>query len=204
MNNATPAPATVAAAATRHLVLATVDESVRPVSIRTLGAYAQSKGVKTTLLVIIKELVCLGHPVTFSDSKIRQVAAFLEREGVTHLGFSLMTASLKPYALLAKALRARGFKGVIMAGGVHATLCPEESLVDGADFAVQGWGELPLEMILDGKAPATIPGLVWRRDGAVRVNPTTPEQKKDLDSLPFPIFRFGEDRVLVKGHGCGG
>ncbi len=183
----------------RHLVLATIDEDERPVSIRVLGAYAEARGVRTTLLVIIKALASIGHPVLFSQSEKAQLVSFLEREKVTHLGFYLMTATLRPYARLVRALREGGYKGVILAGGVHPTLCPVESLVDGADYAVQGPGELPLEMILQERAPETIPGLVWRRDGQTVVNEQAGEQKIDLDALPFPLFRFDRDQILVDG-----
>ena len=101
----------------RHLVLANIDEDERPVSLRVLGAYAEARGVKTTLLVMIKELASIGHPVVFSDSEIRQLVDFLNAEKVTHLGFYLMTATLKPYAALVKALRQAGYGGIIMAGG---------------------------------------------------------------------------------------
>jgi radical SAM superfamily enzyme YgiQ (UPF0313 family) len=183
----------------KHLVLATIEDGVRALTIRVLGAYAESLGVRTTLLYVIKPLATIGNPVTFSPSEVKQVARFFERERVTHFGVYLMTATLKPYRLLAKALRESGYKGVIVAGGVHATLCPEESLVEGADFAVQGLGEVPLKLIFDGADPATIPGLVWRKDGALTVNPQSPEQKIDLDALPFPLFRFGRDKALLKG-----
>lgn len=188
------------AVAEKHLVLGAIDESVRPLSIRVLGAYAQEAlGVRTTLLSVVKPLAAFGHPVMFAENEIRQIARFLDKERVTHLGFYLMTASLKPYRLLVEALREQGYRGVIMAGGVHASLCPEESLVDGADFSVQGPGELPLKMLFESAVPETIPGLVWREGGKVRVNPQSKEQKLDLDTLPFPLFRFGVDRVLLNG-----
>jgi radical SAM superfamily enzyme YgiQ (UPF0313 family) len=180
--------------------LATIDEEARPLSIRVLGAFAESLGVRTTLLVLLRKLAIFGHPIEFSAAEVRQIARFLARERVTHLGFYLMTASLKPYGILANALRAAGFRGVIMAGGVHPTLCPAESLPDGADFAVQGAGEVPLQMILDGVEPASIPGLVWRNDGKIVVNPTSPQQNLDLDALPFPLFRFDRDMILVGGR----
>jgi radical SAM superfamily enzyme YgiQ (UPF0313 family) len=182
-----------------HLVLATIDEEARPLSIRVLGAYSESIGVRTTLLVILRRLASFGHPVEFSKSEVRQIADFLSRHKVTHLGFYLMTASLKPYSLLVKALRESGFHGVIMAGGAHPTLCPGESLVEGADFAVQGPGEVPLEMILKGSPQSEIPGLVWRDGTIVKVNPQTPAQKLELDGLPFQLFRFDRDMALVNG-----
>ncbi len=184
----------------RRLVLATIDEQARPLSIRVLGAYAESLGVRTTLLVILRQLATWGHPIVFSRAEVRRLARFLDRERVTHLGFYLMTASLKPYRLLAKALRAEGYRGVLLAGGAHPTLCPRESLPEEAEYAVQGAGELPLRMILEGADPSTIPGLVWRDRGTLVVNPTSPEQNLDLDSLPFPLFRFDRDHLLVGGR----
>jgi radical SAM superfamily enzyme YgiQ (UPF0313 family) len=197
------APATrgpASAAPRTHVVLATIEEGVRALAIRALGAYTESLGHRTTLLMIIRPLATAGHPLVFSNGEVRRLASFLKRERVSHLGFYLMTASLKPYARLAQALRDRGYGGVILAGGVHPTLSPAESLVAGADFAVQGPGELPLKQLLAGVAPESIPGLVWRRDGTVVANPQSPDQKLDLDSLPFPLFRFGADRVLYRGR----
>ena len=117
---------------------------------------------------------------------------------MTHFGMYLMTATLKPYRLLVQALREAGFGGVILAGGVHATLCPEESLVDGADFAVQGPGELPLRMILERAEPATIPG--WccaetTRSWSIR----KPGTEARPGSVAFALYRFQQDKVLLKG-----
>lgn len=172
---------------------------MRALSIRVLGAYAESLGVRTTLLPIVKPLATMGSPVTFSRREVTEIARFLDAEQVTHLGVYLMTATLKPYRLLAQALRQAGYGGVIMAGGVHATLCPEESLVDGADYAVQGPGEIPLKMILDGEEPGTIPGLVWRKNGGVQANAQSSSQRMDLDALPIQLYRFDQDRVLIDG-----
>lgn len=184
----------------KHLVLAAIDECERPISIRTLGAYTESIGIRTTLLVIIKKPAEIGHPIVFSGREIKDMYSWLEAEKVTYLGFYLMTASLHPYALLVKLLREAGYRGIIMAGGVHATLCPAESLVDGAEYAVQGPGELPLQMLLHGADPASIPGLVWRRNGQAVVNAQSPNQKLNVDALPFPIFRFNnKDCILADG-----
>lgn len=188
------------ASISNHLVLVSIDENERPVAIRALGAYAESLGIRVTLLVIIRALASFGHPVVFSASEVRALASWLSRERVTHLGFSLMTAGLRPFALLARALRGAGYRGVILAGGVHVALCPEESLVEGADFAVQGPGELPLRLLFEGTAPEMVPGLVWRSgNGTVVVNGQTAAQKLELDALPHPIFRFGTDMILAGG-----
>jgi len=183
----------------KHLVLATIEEGVRALSIRVLGAYAESSGVRTTLLRIIKPLATFGHPVTFSTREVATIARFLEARKVTHLGFYLMTATWKPYQLLVQALRDTGYGGIVVAGGVHATLCPEESLVDGADYAVQGPGELALEAILKEERPTNIPGLVWRENGDIRVNAQSATQRLALDSIPYQLLRFDRDEVLLAG-----
>ena len=193
-------PAAAGVSVPRHLVLATIEDGLRALSIRVLGAFAESLSLRVTLLYIIKPLAVAGHPVEFTPGEVRQLADWLKREQVTHLGFYLMTASLKPCQQLVRALREAGFAGTVLTGGVHVTLRPEESLVEGADFAVQGPGELPLKLLFEGADPAAIPGLVWRRDGAVQVNPPSGAQKLDLDLLPFPIFRFDQDRVLLEGR----
>jgi hypothetical protein len=80
--------------ATQHLVLAAIEDGVRAASIRVLGAYAESLGVRTTLLIIVKPPVSAGHPLVFSPREVRQMARFLQREGATHFGMYLMTATL--------------------------------------------------------------------------------------------------------------
>lgn len=183
-----------------HLLLAAIDEEARPLSIRVLGAYAESLGIRTTLLVILRKLGAFGSPVTCSDAEVRQLAGYLKSENVTHLGFYLMTASLRPYENLVGHLREAGFTGVIMAGGVHPTLRPEESLVPGATYAVQGPGELPLRLLFEGAAPEAIPGLVWRSGDRTVVNRQSDTQRLALNDLPFPIFRFDRDLILADGR----
>jgi anaerobic magnesium-protoporphyrin IX monomethyl ester cyclase len=185
----------------KHLVLASLEDGVRALSIRQLGGFAESIGLRTTLLFLIKTLGAFGRPVEWPPGEVEAIAGFLEREGVTHLGFYLMTGTYKPLRDLIAKLRAAGFKGMVLLGGIHVTLMPEESLVEGAQFAVQGPGEIPLRRILEGADPASVPGLVWRdAQGAVRVNPRTAEQALPMDDRPFPLWRLGRDRVLLKGR----
>ncbi len=185
----------------KHLVLATIEDLVRAMSIRQLGAYSESLGIRTTLLFLVKKPGGYAAPISFSPSEVSRIAAFLKDEQATHLGFYLMTGSFKPYRALVAALRREGFEGMILAGGIHVSLCPEESLVEGAQFAVQGPGEIPLRAIFEGKDPASIPGLVWRDGGGkVRVNPVSPDQAIPMDDRPFPIWRLNRDRVLLNGR----
>jgi len=100
----------------------------------------------------------------------------------------------------------------IIVGGPHVTHFPECVDTLRADFGVAGDGERSLAALLAGREPSTIPGLVYRLQGALRTNP--PEAIKELDSLPFPArdllperlyyspFRSGRITTMIASRGC--
>ena len=78
----------------------------------------------------------------------------------------------------------------VLLGGVHPTLCPEESIAADGVFAIcVGEGEYPTLELCDalaaGRDPTKIANLWVRRDGTVHRNEMRP-LITDLDSLPFP------------------
>jgi magnesium-protoporphyrin IX monomethyl ester (oxidative) cyclase len=83
------------------------------------------------------------------------------------------------------------------AGGLHATLLPEETLAAGFDFTVIGDGERTfpdlLSHIESGRPPHGIKGLAWKAPGGETVN-TGPAYIEDLDSLPFPANKYFVER----------
>jgi radical SAM superfamily enzyme YgiQ (UPF0313 family) len=102
----------------------------------------------------------------------------------------------------------------IVLGNVHPTFHPEEALrQDCVDYVVRGEGELTLlELVetLQGKhRPADVPGLGFKENGRVRLNPMRP-LIEDLDTLPFPdkdlyygpmpYLNFGY--TTMTGRGC--
>lgn len=88
-------------------------------------------------------------------------------------------------ALLRKVLPA----AVIVLGGPEVTYDPEAVMTanPSVDFIVLGEGEETLAALLgairDGRSPAGIPGLAWRRDGTVVAG--SPQTVRDLAALPF-------------------
>ncbi len=94
---------------------------------------------------------------------------------------TIMTPTAARGYEVATKLRADGFAGKIAFGGVHATMCPEESLEYG-DIVCRGEGERLIEAIAAGECA----------DGIHQ-----PPQVEDLDELPtlnhFLIYRFQED-----------
>ncbi|MBA3066770.1 B12-binding domain-containing radical SAM protein [bacterium] len=81
----------------------------------------------------------------------------------------------------------------IIIGGPHPTLCPEEvmaSMGSNVDFLIRGEAERSFPLLLNNlKQPEnfkTIPGLVYRESGELKIN--HPELIQDLDELPLPSW----------------
>jgi radical SAM superfamily enzyme YgiQ (UPF0313 family) len=71
-------------------------------------------------------------------------------------------------------------------GGVHPTVRPAEALESPAvDYVVHGEGDLVFRQLVDAGKPDDVPGVAYRRDGAVVVN-ARPPLIEDLDALGMP------------------
>ena len=91
------------------------------------------------------------------------------------------------------------FKGVpIVLGGPHVTFLDEEVMAafPAVDYVLRDEGDwtftLLLEALAEGAEPdrlAAVPGLTWRRGGAIVRNPAG-GVVEDLDALPYPAFHL--------------
>lgn len=99
--------------------------------------------------------------------------------------------NIEDYLALLRALRERGYRGHVTAGGHVPTFCYRELMLDvpGLDSVVRHDGEETLSAMLDalgrGESPRDIPGLVWRDGGEIVVGPVRPAVH-DLDSITWP------------------
>lgn len=108
-------------------------------------------------------------------------------------GFQCYSPEIGEVKRLAGLTRAALPKAVIIAGGPHPTLCPEETLnklAPEADYLLRGETEesFPefLKFLAGGLKNADVPGLAWREDGRVRYNEIKPIA--DIDALPIPAW----------------
>jgi radical SAM superfamily enzyme YgiQ (UPF0313 family) len=104
---------------------------------------------------------------------------------------------------------------VQIAGGVGATVCPEEVLLKTfVDGVVIGEGEIPLDLLLtthrEGGNICETQGFWWRENGELRKN-ETPPFISDLDELSFPdyslfdhdlVFSVGTHLSVILSRGC--
>jgi anaerobic magnesium-protoporphyrin IX monomethyl ester cyclase len=87
-------------------------------------------------------------------------------------------------------------KIVVVAGGPHATVCPEEVLSDdNCDYLLLGEAEESFQELIqsvqNNSDRTTIDGLGWKSDGNLKINP---KQRfvQDLDTIPFPAYHLME------------
>jgi anaerobic magnesium-protoporphyrin IX monomethyl ester cyclase len=85
---------------------------------------------------------------------------------------------------------------IVVAGGPHATVCPEEVLNDNnCDYLLFGEAEDSfrelIEALRDGSETNKIDGLGWKTDGKCFFNPKR-RIIEDLDSISFPAYHLME------------
>ncbi len=157
---------------------------MQPYGLLCLAAVLEAAGYRDVQLIDALGLG-LSEKVT-----LRRVADFSP-----HLiGITTYSNTVGQTRRLAAALRRCCPGSVLVAGGPHATLRPEDFLADGLfNYCCCGEGE---EAFLDlvrcverGDDPGGIANLARRNDGRIVCNPLRP-LREDLDTLPFPAMHL--------------
>ena len=157
-----------------------------------------------------------GHEVRIFDQNAEGLNdAFLmnhiaEFEPAT-VGFSVITPNYPVAQKQIREIRRLYPEITIIAGGIHATLFPEDLIADGADAVVLGEGEALIERLVDSLANyrslAELPGVVFKdATGTVKRNPGW-SQISELDDLPivdrslYNLPRYTHHSMLAS-RGC--
>lgn len=128
------------------------------------------------------------------------------------IGFATFTDTFRWASALAQRIRPH-FAGKIILGGVHASLCPRESLMrDYTDAILVGEGEISLPQYLKVLESAGRDGMrgVYTRDDAEREDFPGSPIVEDLDTVPFPAKELFYEKVpaleehymIISGRGC--
>jgi radical SAM superfamily enzyme YgiQ (UPF0313 family) len=125
--------------------------------------------------------------------KMTEFGNFLKQEKPDVVGFQCYTSELGKVKELVNQTRKILNNAVIVVGGPHPTLMPEETLKffgNGVNFLFCGEVEksfpLFLEKLKNGGSFKDVKGLVWQENGKTNLN--QPELIEDLDSLSFPAW----------------
>ena len=107
------------------------------------------------------------------------------------------------------ALIRSNYTGTMVAGGYHATALPELTLrkIPGVNGVIAGEGEMVLARLADGESPASLPGVWWRDEEAIRPPVAPAPQIENLDTLALPALdlmdmEFYTQRTngVIRGH----
>jgi radical SAM superfamily enzyme YgiQ (UPF0313 family) len=135
-----------------------------------------------------------GHEVRVFDQNVEG----LEDEGLWQqvaefqpdiAGFSVMTPNYPVARQQIRALKQRHPEVRVLAGGIHATLFPDDLMADGADAVVLGEGEpVILELVAglaEGRDLGGLPGLLFRARTGEVIRTAGHCQTTSLDELPL-------------------
>jgi anaerobic magnesium-protoporphyrin IX monomethyl ester cyclase len=118
-----------------------------------------------------------------------------------------------PSACLIEKLRAIRDDQIFVVGGIEATLFGQKILEEyPVDYAVRGEAEksvIPLLRLIEKKGKLEeVPGLVYKENGEIKLNPVSPLMtSEEMSLLPLPLYEKLEDRThnwlsIESSRGC--
>lgn len=138
-----------------------------------------------SLPLIAQVLGKAGHDVNVVDLEaFTRKPHDIEPEGQDVIGFNVILANKRGAYDCIKQLREKGYKGLIVTGGNHATHKPQESIDAGADLVVTGECEGNIVQLLETRARGIQAG-----------------QGVSIEDVPIPDWECHEPRVnTYAGH----
>ena len=134
-------------------------------------------------------------PVTIRDFSaeghdLAEDLQYLGTQQYECLGISMTTPQVNPGLKIAEESKKYHPQALVIAGGVHPTVMPDEILSNEAvDIVVRGEGEQTLQEIVSGAPLEDIQGISYKADGRFVHNPDRPVVEK-LDDLPDPAYHL--------------
>jgi radical SAM superfamily enzyme YgiQ (UPF0313 family) len=179
-----------------------VYESIVAYGMRSLSAVLKGAGFNTSMVFLPRETEGLrwdGFRYPFSEKVLDQVAELTE--GSDLIGLSVMSNYFDNAVQVTKHLR-RTSQTLIVWGGIHPTLRPEECL-EHADIVCVGEGEeatLELAQRLSGGKDYTGISNMWTKQNGCLVKTPIRPLPFDLDHFPYPDYNLETMYVLHEGH----
>lgn len=142
----------------------------------------------------------------------KEVKAQIEKFAPDIVGITMLTGTFKSVVNVAKIAKEINKEIIVMVGGVHPTILPEECIkISDIDYAVIGEGEYVALDFVNDKKLEEIPGLVFKRNGKI-INNGKRGFIENLDKLPFPARDSfvnpptdpNEYGGIITGRGCVG
>jgi len=104
--------------------------------------------------------------------------------------FSFTTPLFKECCEYAKFVKEKHSEAILISGGVHPTIYPEEVLEKSVvDIAVMGEGDFTLPEIILAKNLSKVKGIAFKKNKKIKKNPRKPILT-NLDKLPLPAWHL--------------
>jgi len=189
-----------------------IGSSLSPYGFRKLGSIARQFDPTCQLHFLISKdqhynslssfLGLKNSSLTFTPDEFRQIAETFSEMDIIAISSMSLEASL--VRQLTPVLRKANPRAIILWGGVHAIIAPEDCIpfVDGI---CTNEGELAFHEILqhieEGRSYLDVRNFWFNLDGNIIRNPMRPlMNSKEMTALPFP--HYGEnERIYQKGRG---
>ncbi len=147
------------------------------------------------------------YKIKLFDARIedeKDILVHLKQPGLL-LAFSVLTgASIKNMLSFVKKAKAINHSLKILLGGIHPSILPEQTLACPlVDYIITGPGELPLkELIIQrskntGFNPRGIPGLGFKEENRIIINPKKHPDAKEINSWDLPNYKLVEIRKYL-------
>ncbi|MCD4777184.1 MAG: B12-binding domain-containing radical SAM protein [Candidatus Aegiribacteria sp.] len=124
--------------------------------------------------------------MSFRSRPFKDLTTELARFQPDTVGISIMTPQLADACRVADLVREYMPEALIVAGGPHATVLPDDTIRrTGADLVYSGEAEIAWKALLSGEEPSNIQGMTMIKDGEILTIPGL-LLTEDLDTLPLP------------------
>ena len=180
--------------------------------LRSLSSFLKSNGHRVSLIFFgemgrthkefhqFSKIEYDQNVVRWCDDRDKQeFIQVLQKLNPDLIGISLRSAFFLTAIEVTESLK-KFFSVPIVWGGIHPTICPEES-IQHSDIICRGEGEFPIltlsNALAEGKDTTAIPGFWVNREGELFKNDLQP--LNDLDSLPFSDFTE-ENKYYIFSH----
>ena len=175
---------------TQNPVLNAVMRSMFPMSMGYVAGYIEHVGLSKVYFVdqMVDEM---------DDAMLESLINAMPKPRV--IGISVLTATCGPAYYVGRLAKKIDPECIVVMGGVHATVCPDEPIREkAADITVRGEGEETfaelMECILAGKPYHQVAGITCLNPDGEMVNTESRALPKNLDDFPpFPYHLFAHN-----------
>lgn len=139
----------------------------------------------------------------------KDIVERIDSGGYDCVGITVYTVGNKMFFELLGRIKARYPHITTIVGGPHITILKSRILADypHIDLAFTGEAEVSLVRYLKGDSIPEIPGIIYRKEGAV-IETAPFERPKDLDSISWPRYgkfelgKYANEMGVITSRGC--